>query len=296
MSTVIQSSNFTARLIKHHQVADNAMAFQFEKPAGWSFKAGQFLELTLLNPAETDAEGNTRTFSIASAPHEPHLTVAAPMSDTAFNRMLRSMPLDSEVKLAGPFGDFTLHNNASRTAVFLADGIGIAPFHSILLDAAQRMLPHRIFLFYSNRRPEDAPFLEELQALQQQNPHYKLIATMTEMGQSHRAWKGNIGPIDYQLLNRELKAAATPDWYVAGPIYYLAGSPQAVHDFQAMLIDNGIDSDDIRTEEFAATASRIPTAAPGRTPRRRGSILALGIERRVNAFRSVLHRAHTRQA
>jgi ferredoxin-NADP reductase len=70
----------------------------------------------------------------------------------------------------------------------LAGGIGITPFRSILLHAAKEKLPHRIFLFYSNRRPEDAPFLEELQILQQQNANYRLVATMTEMKKSNRAW------------------------------------------------------------------------------------------------------------
>ncbi len=172
------------------------------------------------------------------------------MRDTAFKRILKSMPVNSQVKIGGPFGSLTLHNNASRPAVFLAGGIVITPFRSILLDAAERKLPHRILLFYSNRRPEDAPFLEELETLQQQNANYKLVATMTEMEKSDRAWKGEAGLINYRLLDRHLKAVATPDWYNAGPIYYIAGPPRMVHDFQTMLINSGVDSDDIRTEEF----------------------------------------------
>jgi ferredoxin-NADP reductase len=50
---------------------------------------------------------------------------------------------------------------------------------SRLIDAAKRKLPQRIFVFYSNRRPEDAPFLDELVALEAANPNYKLVATMT---------------------------------------------------------------------------------------------------------------------
>ena len=92
------------------------------------------------------------------------------MRDTAFKRVLDIMPLSCAVKIEGPSGSLTLHNNVKRTAVFLAGGIGITPFRSIVFRAAKEKLPHRIFLFYSNRRPEDAPFLDELQALERENP------------------------------------------------------------------------------------------------------------------------------
>jgi ferredoxin-NADP reductase len=251
VSTVANWPTFMSRLAERHEVAENTMAFRFEKPAGWTFKAGQFVDITLLNPPETDAEGNTRGFSISSAPQEPRIMVITRLRNTAFKRVLRSMLLDSEVKIEGPFGNLTLHNNASRPAVLLAGGIGITPFRSIVLNAAKEKLPHRIFLFYSNRRPEDAAFLEELQALEAQNANYKLIATMTEVEKSARPWKGEVGMIDYKMLDRYLKAAATPEWYSAGPIYYIAGPPQMVRDLQTMLTNAGVDSDDIRVEEFS---------------------------------------------
>lgn len=251
MSTVANWPTFMAKLTERHEVAEHTMTFQFEKPDGWTFKAGQFVDITLLNPPETDGEGNTRGFSVSSAPHEPTLMVTTRLRDTAFKRVLKSMPLDSEVKIEGPFGNLTLHNNATRPAVLLAGGIGITPFRSIVIHAAKEKLPHRIFLFYSNRRPEDSAFLEELQALEQQNPSYRLIATMTEVEKSNRPWKGEVGLIDYRMLDRHLKPAATPQWYTAGPIYYIAGPPQMVRDLQTMLTNAGVDDDDIRTEEFS---------------------------------------------
>lgn len=251
MSVAVTSAIITARLTKRYKVAENTMAFHFEKPADWTFKAGQFLEITLLDPTETNAESSTCAFSIASAPHESSLMVAIRTRNTGCHRILKSMPLNSEVKIGGPFGNLILHNNTSRPAILLADGIGIAPFRSMLLDAAQRKLPHRVFLFYSNELPEVAPFLDELDALQRQNANYRLVATMKEVEKSHRTWNGEVGPINYQLLNRHLKAVATPDWYNAGPIYYLSGPPQTVHAFQTMLIDSGVDNDDIRIDEFA---------------------------------------------
>ncbi len=235
MSTAANCPTFMAKLAERHEVAEYTMAFQFEKPAGWAFKAGQFVDMTLLNPPETDAEGNTRGFSISSAPHEPTIMVTTRLRDTAFKRVLKTMPINSEVKIEGPFGNLTLHNNATRPAVLLAGGIGITPFRSIVVHAAKEELPHRIFLFYSNRRPEDAPFLEELQALEQQNPNYRFVATMTEGEKSSHPWKGEVGLINYQMLDRHLKAVASPQWYTAGPIYYIVGPPQMVRDLQTMV-------------------------------------------------------------
>src|SRR5579864_4164528 len=113
-----------SRLVSRHEIAERTTAFRFEKPPDWTFKAGQFLDMTLLDPPETDAEGNTRTYSIASAPDEETLMVATRMRNTAFQRVLSTMPLGSLVKIEGPSGDLTLHHNVKRTVVFLAGGIG----------------------------------------------------------------------------------------------------------------------------------------------------------------------------
>ena len=244
MSTAAASLGFMCKLKDRKEVAEGTIAFRFEKPSGWTFKAGQFIDVTLLDPSETDSEGNTRGFSIASGPHEETLMVATRMRNTAFKRVLKSMPLRTAVKVEGPFGNLTLHNNAARTAVFLAGGIGITPFRCILFRAAREKRPHHIFLFFSNRRPEDAPFLQELQALERENPNYKLIATMTQMEKSNEPWHGETGLINRDLLSRYLKNAASP-------IYYIAGPPEMVKGLHEVLNKGGVDDDDIRTEEFA---------------------------------------------
>jgi ferredoxin-NADP reductase len=110
--------------------------------------------------------------------------------------------------------------------------------------AAKEKLPHRIFLFYSNRRPEDAPFLDELQALEKENPNYKLVASMTEMAKSHQSWHGEVGRIDKEMLARYLKDAVSP-------IYYIAGPPEMVKGLHTMVHEAGVDDDDVRAEEFA---------------------------------------------
>jgi ferredoxin-NADP reductase len=148
------------------EIANGTMAFHFEKPGGFAFKAGQFGDFTLIDPAETDAEGNIRGFSLASAPFESDLMFATRMRDTAFKRVLRTMEIGTEVSMDAPYGSFTLHNNARTPAVFLTGGIGVTPVRSIVLQAAHDNLPHKIFLFDSNRKPEDAAFLDELMEIQ----------------------------------------------------------------------------------------------------------------------------------
>src|SRR3984957_6721724 len=115
------------KLKDRKEVAEGTMALRFEKPSGWRFEAGQFLDMTLLDPSGTDSEGNVRSFTIASAPHEETLMVATRMRDTAFKNVLRTMPLGTAVKIEGPSGDLILKKD-SRAAIFLAGGIGIPPF------------------------------------------------------------------------------------------------------------------------------------------------------------------------
>ena len=236
-------ATYTVSLKHRREVAEGTTAFLFEKPDGLSFKAGQYLNFTLLDPPETDAEGNTRTFSIASAPDEEELMMATRMRDTAFKRVLKTMPLGAQVEIEGPYGNFTLHKNAARPAVFLTGGIGITPYRSIIRDAGRKKLPHRLLLFYSNRRPEDGAFLEELQQTERVNPNYQFVGTMTDMANSKRPWQGNTGYINKQMLAQSISDLTTP-------IYYIAGPPGMVTAMRKMLADADINDDSIRTEEF----------------------------------------------
>ncbi len=234
------------KLKSRSEVAERTLEFWFDKPVGMTFKAGQYMDLTLIDPPETDAEGNTRSFSITSAPDDPELTFATRLRDTAFKRVLQRMPLGTEVEAGGPFGNLTLHNDASRPAVLLAGGIGITPFRGMVRRAAHERLPHRIFLFYSNRRPEDAPFLDELRGLARENPSFAFIPTMTRMSGSRLPWSGETASIDHALVVKHTATRGAE----ARPIYYLAGPPAMVAGLLTTLNDAGVDDDDIRTEEF----------------------------------------------
>lgn len=235
---------YKTRLKRREEIADGTMAFHFEKPKDFAFKAGQFGDFTLINPIETDAEGNIRGFSLASAPYEDELMLATRMRDTAFKRVLRTMELGTEVSLDAPYGSFTLHNNPKTPAVFLTGGIGVTPVRSIVLQAAHDQLPHKIVLFDSNRRPEDAAFLDELMEAQEENSNYTFVGTMTEMEKSIRRWNSETGYITKAMLEKYVDDLTLP-------IYYLAGPASMVTAMRKTLNEAGVDDDNIRTEEFS---------------------------------------------
>lgn len=243
-ATANEPGGLTVKLKGRDEVAERTMAFRFERPPGWTFKPGQTLDITLIDMQKSDSGGNRRTFSIASAPDEDTLMVATRLRESAFKRTLASMPIGTEVKIEGPFGNFLLHNNPEKAAVLLAGGIGVTPFRSMVFRAAHEKLPHRIFLFFSNRRPEDAAFLKELEMLEKENPNYKVIATMTQMEKSSRPWDGETGYIDAEMLSRYVKDAPSPVHYVAGP-------PGMVKALREMLENAGVDDDDIRADDFS---------------------------------------------
>lgn len=231
------------RLVGREEIAVGTMAFHFEKPAGFSFKPGQAIDLILMNPPSTEAASGRHAFSLVSAPFQSTLTIATRLRDSAFKRALQALPIDSPAGLEGPFGSLTLHSNRERPAVFIAGGIGITPFMSILRQAARDELPQRLILLYSNRRPEDAAFLAELQELERCNRNFRLVATMTEMHKSSLAWQGETG-----LIDRDLVIGVSKD--LTAPIYYIAGPPSMVADLRQTLARAGINDDDVRSEEF----------------------------------------------
>jgi ferredoxin-NADP reductase len=238
------ASAHTARLLRREEVAEGTMAFHFAKPPDFEFLAGQFIIMTLLNPPETDKEGNRRTFSLAGAPFEDSLMIATRMRDTAFKRVLRNAGPGLEVKIEGPGGSFVLQRNPERPAVFLAGGIGITPFFSIVRQAAHDQAPQQLYLFYSNRRPEDAAFLDVLSETAKQNPNFHLVAAMTEMDKSSREWKGETGSINKEMLEKYLPT-------LRGPIYYLAGPPAMVVAMRRVLAEAGVVKEDMRAEAFS---------------------------------------------
>src|SRR6266536_4606545 len=107
---------YEVALKEKKRLAEGTIAFVFEKPNGFHFKAGQHIRMTLMNPPETDSEGNSRFFSLANSPQEKDLVIAMRMRDTAFKRVLGRMQIGEkaliQILLDVPHGDFALRDYA----------------------------------------------------------------------------------------------------------------------------------------------------------------------------------------
>jgi len=233
-----------AILKRRDSLCNGTTGLYFEKPDGFAFKSGQFANFTLDSILTTDAGGITRTLSIASAPHEKDLMVAMRMRDTGFKRIASALPIGAPFLMEGPYGNLILHKDVARPAVFLAGGIGITPFRSMIRHATEVGTAHRIFLFYSIRRFEEAAFLKELREIQELNPRFKFIPTITHPNGMRHDWRGELGHITEPMLRSWI-----PDF--EDPIFYTAGPPGMVAGMREMLGVAGVPDDNIRAEEFA---------------------------------------------
>jgi ferredoxin-NADP reductase len=234
-------AEFQMTLVDRKRIARDTMAFWLDTNGSrYQFRAGQHADFSFLHPSlEVD---NCRTLSLASSPNDcGPIMVALRMRETGFKVALKAAALGSRFKVSRPRGSFTLHQDVTRPAVFLAGGIGITPMRSILHWAAQERLAHKLYLFYSNRDVADAAFLEELEGLAVQNSCFTLIPTVTRL--KSPTWPYESGHIDRGLLMRYLRG-------LAGPVYYIAGPSGMVSAMTTLLHCSGVSDDDIKTEEF----------------------------------------------
>lgn len=207
----------SVKLLGREMIASDTVAIHMSKPKGFKHKAGQWVRLTLPDTAAAACTGASRIFSIVSAPHEAEITVATRVSDSGFKRDLMELPVGSELHLAGPNGSFILQDDMTRPSVFIAGGIGITPFMSMIRHVAEPKLTQKITLFYANRDPSAAAYLSELKGLQEVNLNFRLVATMTALGDDSAPWGGETGLVDQEMLARHLPDLGTPQYYCVGP-------------------------------------------------------------------------------
>jgi ferredoxin-NADP reductase len=230
-------------LVDRQRVARDTMAFWFDaNGTSFEFRPGQHADFVLTQPCIGSDSDNSRTFSLASSPQEKGpIMIAMCMRKTDFKNALMAAALGSKFVVSRPSGSFTLHRDITRPAVFLAGGIGITPIRSILRQAVQDHLPHKLYLFYSNREADDAAFLEEFEGMSMQNPNFLLISTLTGHRTLIRRYEK--GHINREMLMRYLLG-------LKGPIYYIAGPSGMVTAMTDLLRSSGVSDDDVKTEEF----------------------------------------------
>lgn len=217
-------------------IVDGTPEWTFElAPAdrdNFRFKAGQNLDITILDlVGPADDKGRTRTFSISSSPNRKgEFTVTTRLSTSSFKETVMQFAPGIEVEITNPGGQFNLPKSAENPLVFIAGGIGITPFISILRYATEEKLPHKIWLIYSNRSEDSAAYLSDLRDLARANSNFTLIE--------------NYGPLTAELVKEKTTGLVNPTYYIAGP----GGMVGMAH---KLLSDSGVKDDDILIEEFA---------------------------------------------
>jgi ferredoxin-NADP reductase len=178
------------------------------------FRPGQYFWVELPDRGYEDEKGLRRHISVVTSPTERGvLGLCTRMRDTAFKNTLAKLEVGDEVDVEQPKGDWQLPEDTSREYVFVAGGIGITVFHSMLRYIADTGEPYQVTLVYSNRDRESTPFLEELQALEGRIPGFKLVLTMTE----DDGWDGETRRVDAEMLRDHLGDLGEQTFLVAGP-------------------------------------------------------------------------------
>ena len=222
-------------LLKIKQKKDetsNAFSLVLEKPTGSSFYPGQYLDIEL--PID-DPDGNTRAFTVSSSPTEPFLMITPKKGISPFKKFMEKIKPGDIINSSHPAGTFTL--DETTPAIFLAGGIGITPFRSIIKYAGDKKLTTPIALIYSNS-DENFLFKKELEEWRQTLPNLDIIY--------HNSTKNGRLTKLYPIPLGEAASSA----YTLYPIYYLAGSHSFVNDMAKMLIDSGVDETNIRYDRF----------------------------------------------
>jgi len=205
------------------------------------FRPGQYFWVELRDRGYQDEKGLRRHISVVTSPTERGvLGLCTRMRDTAFKNTLAELEVGDEVDVEDPKGDWQLPEDTSRPYVFIAGGIGITVFRSMLRYIADTGEPYRVTLVYSNRDRESTPFLEELQELEEKIPGLRLVLTMTE----DEGWDGESRRVSGEMLADHLGDLSVPTYLVAGP-------PAMVESVVEALSTAGVPEEQVLPDRFS---------------------------------------------
>lgn len=221
--------NFTIKQIRKE--TGECFSLMLDKPKNFIFYPGQYLDIKL-KFEDKDQRGQTRAFTIASSPSEEFLMLTTRIGISDFKKVLRELKPGQTISSSHPVGTFIL--DETEPAVFIAGGIGITPFRSMIKYALDYKLDTPITLIYSNS-DNNFIFKKEFNKWQKQLPNFQVIYHISKV-------KGR--------LNKQLLEKIISTFYLLPSTFYLAGAPAMVVDFAKILTELGIDEVDIRTDAF----------------------------------------------
>jgi len=225
------------------KMGHNVFDFVFKPSQKLTYRPGQYMEFTLAHP-HPDSRGNRRYFTLASSPTENlvHLGVRFYDQGSSFKRAMFQMNGKTQFVAAQIAGDFTLPTDPTQKLVFIAGGIGITPFRSMLkylLDTHQR---RDIVMFYANRRADEIVYKDVLSEVQARLG-IRTFYTLTDTAAVPRNWSAFVGRIQEQMLLDVL-----PDYLER--TYYLSGPPDMVRAYEQVLKNLQVRHEQIKKDFF----------------------------------------------
>ena len=225
------------------RIATDVYDFFFVPQRQLAFVPGQYMEWTL-GHADPDNRGNRRYFTLASSPTENHIRLGVKFSreSSSFKQAMLAMDQDTEIVAGQLAGDFVLPRDLRQKCVFIAGGIGITPFRSMikyLLDTGQS---RPIVLFYAGKTANEFVY-QDIFDQAQQELGIKTIYSVTDPRRLPLAWTGKVGRITPQLIRSQV-----PDYLEC--VYYISGPQTMVDSFKNVLSEMGITPSHIKTDLF----------------------------------------------
>ncbi len=215
-----------------------------------NYTAGQFAFFDI-GGVYNDPKGPIRHFTISSSPTENFMMFSTRIRDSPYKKRLLTLEERAKVKVRGPEGQFVLHQDYSKAAVFLSGGIGVTPFRSMIKYATDEQLSLKITMFDSNRNRDSILFKKEFDEWANKNKNLKIIYTISEDEQQQSSstandWKGEHGRIDKAMILKYLD-----NNILNNSIFYICGPPSMLKAMQSLLQDNlEIPRERIKVEEF----------------------------------------------
>lgn len=236
-------SRLALKLKQKKNMDSNILDFTFTKPQNFHFSPGQYLEWTLAQK-KADSRGNRRYFTIASSPTEDTLRIGVRFdtNGSSFKRGLSSLSKNGEIVAGQLGGDFVLPKDVGRKLVFIAGGIGVTPYRSIIKYLTDKNEKRDIVLFYINKREDDIVYKNIFDDAEKKLG-LRTIYILTDKEAVPKNWKGRRGRIDQDIIKQEI-----PDFSVR--TFYLSGPHAMVESYKKVLAEMKIPSSQIATDYF----------------------------------------------
>lgn len=229
--------------LRKEPVASNTYSFYFNrKGTHFTFFPGQYIRVTF--PLTTGKHKISHFFTIASSPLEKdYIRITTKMSNSDFKNKLAKLYENELVEMFGPLGGFYLHDDEKFHHVFLAGGIGITPFYSMIMYALQKKLQLNITLIASFISSDEIIFYNELMSVAKANHNIRVVYTITRSTDTEIIWRGETGRISENILKKYISD-------IANARYYIVGSPEMIEDTEEVLQLLNVKDGNIKIEQF----------------------------------------------